>query len=344
MRRRAFALAAVVAALALVPAPAALAATGAAFAPGAASAPGTGTAPAPGAASAPTADTVLLAPGAAAACTVTGGSLTWGVKESFRAYISGSIANGSWEATAPASYATPDFSWPATAGEFDPATSTGEVHFSGAVVFTGHNGLLNTTIANPSLTFAADGSARMLLDLTSLSMDDALAGNTANAQTVTQTPFVDLDLSAAPLTAGQSSVTATAVPTTVTPEGYAAFGNYEAGTPFDPITFTVDLDCAAAAATSEPTPLPVMTPEPAAGEADPSAPTWIPWAVAGGIVLAAGAIAAVLIARRRRGSAADPSARGENSAADPSAGGENPAPDPSARGENGTPTDGGDRS
>lgn len=310
MRRHAFALVAAVAALALAPAPAAFAASG------------------PDAASATDAvplatDAVPLTTTAAAACTVTGGSLTWGVKESFRAYISGSIANGSWEAMAPASYATPDFSWPATAGEFDPATSTGEVHFSGAVVFTGHNGLLDTTIANPSLTFSADGSARMLLDLTSLSMDDAMAGNTANAQTVTQTPFVDLDLSAAPLTAGETSVTATAVPTSVTPEGYAAFGNYEAGTPFDPITFTVDLDCAAAASTSEPAPLPVVTAEPAAGEADPSAPTWVPWAVAGGIVLAAGAVAAVLIARRRKGPAVDGTPAG---------------------GENGTPTDSDDRS
>ena len=43
------------------------------------------------------------------ACEVQDVSITWGFKESFRSYISGSIAQGSWEASGDVGYEIPHF-------------------------------------------------------------------------------------------------------------------------------------------------------------------------------------------------------------------------------------------
>ncbi|GAA1536371.1 hypothetical protein HD600_001520 [Microbacterium ginsengiterrae] len=236
-------------------------------------------------------------------CEIAGGDLTWGFKESFRSYISGTIANGTWEATDGATYETPSFGWSDVSGEFDPETTSGAAEFSGAVHFTGHDGLLDTVIANPTLVFAEDGTGTLLLDLSNLTMEDALAGNTDNVQTITQASFVALDLAAAPLQLGEdgTTLTATAVPTTITQEGFDAFGTYETGTAFDPISVTLTLDCpeeeAEVVATAAPTDEPVAAPRTPGGAPDAS---WIGWLV--GIALAAALIAVVvwLVLRRRR--------------------------------------------
>lgn len=231
------------------------------------------------------------------ACAVTGGSLSWGFKESFRSYISGTIAKGSWEPIDGASYATPVFSWPATGGSIHPATGEGSVTFGGGVRFSGHDGLLDTTIAQPTLVMDADG-AHLLLDVSGLSMDDALAGATDRVQTAAQVDFVTLDLAAVAPTTTQSGMSAAQVPTAVTADGYAQFGNYETGTAFDPISFDVTFACADPALEPEAVSAPEPTPaaEPAAAETP--APVWL-WGV-GAAFAAVAAAATVIIARLRR--------------------------------------------
>ncbi|MBZ4487354.1 HtaA domain-containing protein [Microbacterium sp. cx-55] len=271
----------------------------------------------------------------AASCTITAGTLTWGFKESFRSYISGTIAKGAWEPTGGATYETPNFGWSAATGEFDPATLVGDVHYVGGVHFTGHNGLLDTTIANPTLRFAADGSGALLLDITSLSMDDAMAGNTENVASLAQVPIVSLDLAAAPLQSSGDSltVTGTAVPTTMTAEGFAAFGSYDAGTPFDPVTFSFTVECPEPEPTPEPTTeaSAATTPTPVAASADgPADLSWIPW-LGGGILAAAIIVWAVL---RRRTSGATGAETGPANAGDPAG--------PASAGDNGAPSNAGD--
>jgi hypothetical protein len=173
------------------------------------------------------------------------------------------------------------------------------------VHFTGHNGLLDTTIANPTLRLAGDGSGVLLLDLTSVSMDDAMAGNTENVQTLTQVPMVSLDLASAPLqiSADEVTITGTAVPTAITGEGYAAFGSYEAGSAFDPATFSFTVECpepeptpdptAAASESAEPTPVAAV-----AADDEPADLVWVAWA---GVAVVAVAIVGAIIAVRRRG-------------------------------------------
>src|SRR3546814_12748315 len=119
-------------------------------------------------------------------------------------------------------FRSPSFGWSGAAGAFDPSAHTGDASVAGAIHFTGHDGLLATTVADPTLRFAADGTAQLLVDLTSLSMEDAIAGNAEAAETVTQVPLVTLDLTASPLQTQGDTIAALAVPTALTPAGFEA--------------------------------------------------------------------------------------------------------------------------
>lgn len=262
---------------------------------------------APAVAAPATAAPAAAAPAAAdGSCTVTAASLTWGFKESFRSYISGSIAKGAWEPVDGVTYATPEFTWPTGTGEWDAATGAGRVEFAGGVRFTGHDGLLDTTIARPVLEATGPGAARLYLDVTGVTMEQAMAGESAAAQTQADIPFADVDLTAATATTEGDTVTLTAAgaATTVTEEGFAAFGNYPAGTAFDPLTVTITAQCTPAeTAAAEPDPEPSPTAEAVvAVTTSAEAPSVLPWVLGGsGVVVVAGAVAALLLWRRRAG-------------------------------------------
>src|SRR5690606_10044019 len=102
---------------------------------------------------------ILAEDSASSTCVVTGGDLTWGVKESFRSYISGTIAHGSWEVSDGATYETPMFGWSNPTGEIDANTGEGSISFTGLIHFTGHDGALNLQMSNPSIAFSGDGTA-----------------------------------------------------------------------------------------------------------------------------------------------------------------------------------------
>lgn len=257
---------------------------------------------------------VLLAPAlagpsvaaqAAPSCEVTGATLSWGFKESFRSYISGTIANGAWETTGGAAYETPRFSWTIAGGSLSPDDGTGEIAFSGAVRFTGHGGLLDTTVADPVLSLTGPGVGRLSLDVTGTTMEQAMSGGEVQPETRGAVPLVELDLSAAALSRDGDTVTYTAdaAPAAITAEGYDAFGNYPAGTAFDPVSVVVTADCPPVAVETAASPTTAVGAEAldaaAASSATP-APAWLPWTVGGAIALtAAGAGAAVVVRRRR---------------------------------------------
>jgi hypothetical protein len=207
-------------------------------------------------------------------CAVTDATIRWGFKESFRSYLSGSIAHGEWTVSDGATYETPLFSWANGAGNFTGATNSGDVSFAGTVDFTGHGGILNTIIANPTLRFIDAPHASLFFDV---------SGTTQQGAEIDRpnVDFVSLDLSAVkPVIAG-NAVTFTGVPTTLTAAGAVAFGTYEAGEAFDPITinFTAKPGCL-------PTPENLVL-------------RWLPWVAAGlGLLAAAGA---TLVTFRRRG-------------------------------------------
>jgi hypothetical protein len=212
---------------------------------------------------------LLVGPAPAAqACIVEDATLTWGFKESFRSYISGTIANGEWTVSDGATYETPDFGFAGGSGEF------GFVTFEGAIRFTGHGGILDTTVANPTIDWGEE-SGILYLDVSGTTQE----GDPVNEAGV---PFADL-------TVGEPIVTVDGVryedvAATLTDEGAAAFGTYEAGETLDPLTLQLTLEpvCAQSAPTA------------------PTAPTWpiTIAAVAGAAIV--GAVAAFVVRRRAR--------------------------------------------
>lgn len=210
------------------------------------------------------AGTAAAAPGG---CTVTNAQLDWGFKESFRSYISGSIANGQWTVADGASYETPSFGWSGGTGSFD--GQSGTVSFVGSITFTGHGGALDTTVANPVIEFVDSESAVLLLDV---------SGTTQLGVPVDETgvPFAELDL--ANVTRDGDTLTVTDASATLTSTGAESFGTYVAGEPLDPVSITLQLD----------------------GECDaPADPSPAPWVVAGLALLALLGVLAFWWTRRR---------------------------------------------
>ncbi|MET3468839.1 HtaA domain-containing protein [Microbacterium sp. 1262] len=241
------------------------------------------------------------------ACDITDATITWGFKESFRSYISGSIAKGAWEPFGGVGYETPAFTWTGGTGSYDPATGAGSIAFPGGIRFTGHGGLLDSTVQNATLELAP-AAGRVLVDLAGVSMESALAGDDT-VVTTPQVPLVTLDLAGLGSTVSGEALTlaATEAATAITDEGYAAFGNYETGTAFDPLSFTASGVCAAATPTAEPSPVVDASPAADAAEAgdDESGssgalPVALIAAIGGALVATVGGTTAAIVASRRK--------------------------------------------
>ncbi|UTX52733.1 HtaA domain-containing protein [Leucobacter aridicollis] len=212
------------------------------------------------------------APAGTGSCEITGGTLKWGVKASFRSYISGSIANGSWEPGDGVTYETPEFTWTGGAGELDPATGVGEVSFAGSVHFTGHDGVLDLTLANPTIEFEGDGNAALMLDAKSTDMEGKVTVDTA------QEWVGELVAPAAVALQGEK-LEISAMQASLTNSGAAAFaGFYEAGAELDPVTLSLETTGCEATATTATEPTAEPTPAQPAEEATPvTAEARIPW-------------------------------------------------------------------
>ncbi|GAA2177008.1 hypothetical protein GCM10009847_01220 [Leucobacter tardus] len=238
----------------------------------------------------------LAAQEQSASCAVTGGTLDWGVKESFRSYISGSIANGSWETSDGAEYETPNFRWSDATGSIDPATGTGTISFTGTVHFTGHDGVLDLTLANPTIEFEGDGRAALLLDAKSTDMEGEVAVDTA------QEWVGDVAVEGA-LAPADDVLDIADLPTTLTNSGAQAFaGFYESGEALDPLTVSLQFDgCDSVAAAPVQT---AATPDPEATDTEttvlpvPQVP-WLPLVIGGVALLVIGFTVGMLVGGRR---------------------------------------------
>ncbi len=255
----------------------------------------------------------VRAEGEAGVCEITGGELSWGVKESFRAYISGSIANGSWEASDGATYETPQFTWGGATGSIDTEAGEGSVSFTGTVHFTGHDGVLDLTIANPTLEFEGDGKAALLLDARSTDMEGEVAIDT-------QQEWVGDVIVPDQLPISDDALVADALSTTLTNTGAKAFaGFYEAGAELDPVDLDLQFascaDAGAAGAGAAPSdsdgaseeilPAPDAA-ETAAPAASPAAIPWLPIIIGGIAILVIGVTGGMLLAGRKGKAATTP--------------------------------------
>ncbi|AWB88424.1 HtaA domain-containing protein [Salinibacterium hongtaonis] len=226
---------------------------------------------------------------ALASCVVENATVTWGFKESFRAYISGSIAHGEWVVGEGLEYETPDFLWKTGSGTFDADEKTGDIALPGTLTFTGHGGVLNTTLSNLRVKFDGD-TAFLVFDISG----DTQAGETIDERNVS---FVELDLSAATETDDDGEITFADVPAKLTADGEATFGTYSAGEAFDPVTITIAQSdgCDEVAATEEASDDATVAPI----SAQPDL-TWVVWLLVALVVILAAVVVTLLVRARRK--------------------------------------------
>ena len=79
---------------------------------------------------------------------VNGATLTWGVSDRFRAYVTGPIAKGSVSTSGVRDNGT-TFTWSGGKGSFNTDLGKGRASYGGTVSFSGHEGILDLRIANP---------------------------------------------------------------------------------------------------------------------------------------------------------------------------------------------------
>lgn len=155
-------------------------------------------------------------------CTADSAQLSWGVKASFAAYVEGSGASGAITTSGGAARSGSTFTWGTGSGTLTDS-GLGTVSFPGSVHFTGHNGILDLTIANPQVTVTSSTSGTLVATVTSQDEDgEPLPGGTVTIAT---------------LAFGSVTKSGGTAQVTLTSEGAASFaGFYEAGTVVDPLT------------------------------------------------------------------------------------------------------------
>ena len=162
--------------------------------------------------------------------TIKSANLGWGVRDSFRNYVRGGIANGSWELNG-TSYSSDVFNWSNGTGTFK--DGKGSISFSGSVRFTGHHGILDTTIANPRLEINGNSGT---LYATMNSNDPS-----GKATNYGEVALLKVDLSG--LQSSSDAVSVNGAATTLTAEGAKAFaGFYDAGKDMAPLSFSAAIN------------------------------------------------------------------------------------------------------
>ncbi|MDD7928442.1 HtaA domain-containing protein [Microbacterium thalli] len=154
---------------------------------------------------------------------VSGATIQWGVKESYRSYITGPIARGEISG-----------GWGSGSGAYSPENDRGRVSFGGAVHYTGHGGLLDMTLSNPRVQVTGANTASLIVNVQSKGYNGS---SDVNANGVV---FAALSLPAATETANRVSWDGAAA--TLTAAGAEAFGGfYAAGEALDPVSFAFPL-------------------------------------------------------------------------------------------------------
>ncbi|MFE0950067.1 HtaA domain-containing protein [Streptomyces mutabilis] len=163
------------------------------------------------------------------------GTLGWGVKQSFRSYVTGPLAKGRVTVSGGAAQAAGNgaFTFKGATGTYDTDADKLTAAFQGAVNFKGHetNGAygLDLTLSNLKATLD-DGTGTLTADVNSL--------GTRTEGVV----LADLKAKSADLTARNDVITVDDVAATLTEAGAKAFGDfYTAGTALDAVDLSVAL-------------------------------------------------------------------------------------------------------
>ena len=169
------------------------------------------------------------APAASADGKVASADLGWGVRDSFRNYIRGGIANGSWDLNG-TTYSNNAFQWAKGTGSFK--DGKGSISFTGSVHFTGHHGILDTTISNPRLEI--NGKTAVLYA--------TMVGNDMDGKSHNYGEVALLNVDVSGLQVSGDKISISGAGTTITAEGAKAFaGFYEAGKDMAPLSLSASL-------------------------------------------------------------------------------------------------------
>ena len=157
-----------------------------------------------------------------------GWEIVWGVKESFRKYVTGPIAHGSITTQGTASTTDGRIVW--SDGVAEETSSASEYRFAGGVLFEGHNGILELSISNPHVVIGSNGSGAVFADVASRPFTD----------TTTKNELVHYDdVELVTFTGSQTVDGFQSDDAVLTAEGAKAFGGfYEAGAAFDAFTLS----------------------------------------------------------------------------------------------------------
>src|SRR5690625_1683133 len=175
--------------------------------------------------------------------TVTDASLTWGVKESFRNYLTGPIAGGQ-VTTLGSTSGTGPFTWTGGSGEAVDDGSAADVGFGegNGVHFQGHEMeggyALDLAFTNPRVVITSPGSGELRMDV----KGREFAGTTTvgDEYVLTNVPLAELELSDPEVS--EDELEWTGVSATLTEQGQEAFGGfYQPGEALDPIDLTLEL-------------------------------------------------------------------------------------------------------
>jgi hypothetical protein len=168
----------------------------------------------------------------ATTCEVRSWEITWGFKESFRAYLSGTIARGGWETAGNITYATPVFTLAGSNGLLAADGSSGEITGFGRIDFTGHEGFLDQTVSAPKLVIESGDRAALYL---------AVSGDTQEGVSVSERSvrFAEINIHRYAVDAGAGLWSVVGAPVTLTEDGSAAFGTYSAGESLDPMDIAI---------------------------------------------------------------------------------------------------------
>lgn len=124
---------------------------------------------------------------------VTGGTFDWGVRESWRNYLSGSFVGGGWNLD--------DVSYNGSAFVFTPDTGrggldtdgTGVIPFRGSINFHGHKGALDMTFSDIALVIDG-GTAGIRVDYRTYETDYATVGDKGREVTGDDVVIAEIDL------------------------------------------------------------------------------------------------------------------------------------------------------
>ncbi|OIJ67187.1 HtaA domain-containing protein [Streptomyces mangrovisoli] len=220
------------------------------------------------------------------------GAVDWGVRRTFREYVTGDIARGTWKLTGGARDGGALFRFPSGEGTYKKGELT--ARFGGAVRFTGAHGL-DLALSGVRVT-VHDGSGTLYADVT------------GSGPTGENVPLVTFTAKGFTAHAGLAEVTE--APARLTARGAKAFGGmYPAGTAMDPVSLAVALtddaelpalpDIGSVPDPSTPSATPSARPVANATDPDGDHPV-LPVALGAGALLV-GAAAVTAAVRRRRG-------------------------------------------